>query len=114
MSPVGQPWIAPDTAAEPARPLDVRPPVLTTAPPDRRRGLRNSPVERLQPSGLAAILDGGFDVMRFRFPTIVAFTAVIVLPLAGIPAAVAQFQLTRRLDNINRVPTARLGLGLTS
>jgi MFS family permease len=114
MSPVGQPWTAPDTPSEPRRPVEGRAPVVTTAVRDRRRGLRDSPVERLQPRGLWSILDGGFEVMRFRFGTIAAFSAIVVLPLAGIPALIAASHVGSRLDDTRSVPAATLGTGINS
>jgi len=94
--------------------VDVRAPVVTSVVRDRRRGLRNSPVERLQPRGISSILDGGFEVMRFRFSTVAALSAIVVLPLAGIPALIAVSNVGSRLDNTQTVPAASLGTGITS
>jgi hypothetical protein len=52
--------------------------------------------------------------MRFRFPTIAALSAIIVLPLAGIPALVAVSKVGNTLDNTRNVPAASLGVGISS
>ena len=48
--------------------------------------LPGSPVARLQPRTVGQLLDGGFDVIKFRFRNIAVVTATLVLPLYAIPA----------------------------
>lgn len=107
MGRVGQPWIAPDTPAEPRqsapRPLDVAP--MPTLP----RPLRGSPVERFRPRGIGSILDAGFEVLRFRFPLIASLTATIVAPLMGLPLLIRNFRIQDRVDGFT---SFKLNLGL--
>jgi hypothetical protein len=48
--------------------------------------LSSSPVRHLQPRGVGEILDGGFEVLRYRFVTLMAVTAIFGLPLYALPA----------------------------
>lgn len=108
MGPVAQPWTTPDTPSEPRR-APVTAPVGTAQAPVRGP-LRGAPVERLQPRGVGAILDGGFEVLRFRFPLIVALTATVVTPLLGIPLLVRNLRLQDRVDAFSSV-SVNLGVG---
>jgi hypothetical protein len=47
--------------------------------------LPSSPVRRLQPRGVGEILDGGFEVLRFRFVTLMAITTLFAVPLYALP-----------------------------
>lgn len=108
MSGVAQPWIAPDTPAEPHRSPQVR---LDVAKQRRAVGpLGGSPVERLQPRGVGAILDGGFEVLRFRFPLIAALTVTLVAPLMGVPLLVRNLRVQDRLEDMSSV-NFNLGFG---
>ena len=48
--------------------------------------LAGSPVARLQPRTVGQLLDGGFDVIKFRFRNIAVVTATLILPLYALPA----------------------------
>ncbi len=63
-------------------------PVAEALPGARRAidgALPSSPVRRLQPRGLGEILDGGFEVLRFRFATLMAVTVLFAVPLYAVP-----------------------------
>ena len=51
--------------------------------------LPNSPVARLQPRTAGQLLDGGFEVLRFRFRTVATIAAPIVIPLIALPQMLA-------------------------
>jgi hypothetical protein len=114
---VGQPWIAPDSPAEP-RPTPPQPAVAPTAPDpvatSTGRPLRDAPVARLAPRTITSILDGGFEVLRYRFTTIATVSLVLVLPLVAVPAIVSVLGVLDRLDDTTSVPAASLGIGFTS
>jgi hypothetical protein len=59
-------------------------------------------------------LDAGFEVMRYRFPTVAAFSAIVVLPLVGIPALAGLSNAGAHLDNTWNVPGILLGLPITT
>lgn len=44
---------------------------------------------RLGPRTVGQLLDGGFDVLRFRFTRIATLTAVLLLPFVAVPAVAA-------------------------
>ena len=74
---MGQPWIAPDTPAEPRSTAPARP-VPAGAPGQAPTGpLRGSPMGRLAPRGIWSILDGGFEVVRYRFATVATQSAML-------------------------------------
>jgi hypothetical protein len=81
--PSADPWATPGTS--------IRQPVVAVA--DEMQGghraidsaLPSSPVRRLQPRGIGEILDGGFEVLRFRFVTLMAVTTLVAVPLYGLP-----------------------------
>jgi len=91
-------WAVPDVAAPAGRPVlatiaatgsdptvgrRADEPVRSAAP---ARGLRGSPVWRLAPQTVGQLLDGGFEVLRFRFRTLMVVAAVVMLPLYALPA----------------------------
>lgn len=55
----------------------------------RPRALRGSPVDRLQPRRVGALLDGGFEVLRFRARTLFLVSAAILIPLVAVPQALS-------------------------
>jgi hypothetical protein len=71
-------------------------------------------VARLAPRSIASILDGGFEVVRYRFATIAVVTACIVIPLSAVPTILSVLRVTEGLDDLSEVPAANLGIGLTS
>lgn len=78
-----QSWTSPGDVVDAPR-VRSTPTIFDDAAP-ARVALRSSPVARLQPRTIGQLLDGGFEVVRFRFRTIGALAAVIVLPLYAIP-----------------------------
>ena len=64
-------------------------PTTFDEPPRSTRALIGSPLARLQPRTVGQLLDGGFEVLRFRARTIVIVGAVIVLPLYVLPQIAA-------------------------
>lgn len=126
-------WSAPGSGA--AQP--VTPPVgvaATTAvpgagasPPGTARpagpptALPGSPVERLRPRRIPALADAGFDVLRFRFRTVMVVSAVVLLPTAAVPgfisnraSADAFAEAGRVLDNAGNGNLNVAPFGLTS
>lgn len=69
-------WVAPDIAEPPARA-----PRPTAPPPGAATGLRPPELRRLAPMTVPDILDGGFAILRRAPATILAFTAVFVVPI---------------------------------
>lgn len=65
---------------------------MAPASPASRR-LRGSPVERLQPRSIGRLIDGGFDVIRFRVRTVLTVNAVFLVPLVAVP----QFLISRQV-----------------
>jgi hypothetical protein len=81
--PSTDPWAMPGTST----PQPVAP--VAEALPGARRAidgaLPSSPVRRLQPRGVGEILDGGFEVLRFRFATLMSITVLFAVPLYALP-----------------------------
>lgn len=63
-------------------------------------------MERLQPQRVGALLDGGFDVLRFRFRTVMIVSAVWLVPLVAAPQAVSYRQLADAVDELGNVSGA--------
>jgi MFS family permease len=61
---------------------------------------------------VASVLDGGFDVVRYRFTTIAIVTACIVIPLNAVPTVLSILRVTERLDDLSEAPSVSLGIGL--
>jgi hypothetical protein len=62
--------------------------VADASPASRRavdNALPSSPVSRLQPRAVGAILDAGFEVLRFRFARLMAITTLFAVPLYAVP-----------------------------
>jgi hypothetical protein len=66
---------------------------------------------RLGPRTLSSILDGGFEVVRYRFATIAILTVCIVVPLSAVPNVLSILRVTQALDGGSSVPAAELGIG---
>jgi len=82
------------------------------------RALRGSPVDRLQPRRVGALLDAGFDVLRFRARTLFLVSAGILLPLAVVPQALSYrglggsgLDLRLNLSNGSFLPSETSALG---
>lgn len=78
-------WTVPGSGGD----LPRRLPLSAESRPTPKRGaLAGSPVDRLGPRRVGAILDAGFEVIRFRFAVIAAVTAAVVLPLTLVPVLI--------------------------
>lgn len=51
------------------------------SPGSLERELADNPLEGLAPVGVGGVLDGGFDLLRHRFGTLVGLAAALLLPL---------------------------------
>ena len=78
-------WASPGSTVDAPRVRSA--PTIFDEPPRPTRALVASPVSRLQPRTVGQLLDGGFEVLRFRFRTITIIAATIVLPLYALPQA---------------------------
>ena len=79
-------------------------PTRFEAPARPTRALPGSPVDRLQPRTVGQLLDGGFEVLRFRVRSIAIVSAVIVLPLYALPQLLVVFT-TRLTDTTGFSPS---------
>jgi len=83
--PTGAPWVSPGDVVDAPR---ARPaPTIFDEPRRSGPALTASPVSRLQPRTVGQLLDGGFEVLRFRARTICIVGVVIILPLYAVPQA---------------------------
>lgn len=83
-------WASPGVAADAPRFRSA--PTIFDEPRSPGTALVGSPVSRLQQRSLGQLLDGGFEVLRFRFRTIAIVASAIILPLFALPQmAVAWF-----------------------
>lgn len=85
LGPTADPWTSPGAVADAPRFRSL--PTIFDEPRSSDRALRASPVSRLQPRTVGQLLDGGFEVLRFRFRTVSIVAATIVLPLYALPQA---------------------------
>ena len=76
-------WSPPDTVVDAPRRGPLGAEHVAAAPSSR--ALVGSPVDRLQPRTVGQLLDGGFEVLRFRARTIAIVAATIILPLYALP-----------------------------
>lgn len=91
-------WSAPGAGVD----LPRQPPATVEVPSDRTSiPLVGSPVDRLGPRRVGAILDAGFEVIRFRFSVIATITAVVVLPLTAVPVVIEFLRLDRIEPSFN-------------
>jgi hypothetical protein len=73
----GRDWVAPEAGADPT--AFAAPAPVPVAPPDADAGIR-LPVP-LRPMTMGDLLDGGFNVLRADFRTVMALAAVFVVPV---------------------------------
>lgn len=76
-------WTSPGDAVDAPRFRSA--PTIFEEPDRRTDALVASPLARLQPRTVGQLLDGGFEVLRFRFRTIAVVAATVVLPLYAVP-----------------------------
>lgn len=89
--PAAADWASPGSTVDAPRFRSA--PTIFDEPPRSTRALVASPVSRLQPRTVGQLLDGGFEVLRFRFRTVAIVAATIVLPLYALPQVlVAAFE----------------------
>lgn len=81
--PAAADWASPGSTVDAPRFRSA--PTIFDEPPRPTRALVASPVSRLQPRTVGQLLDGGFEVLRFRFRTVAIVAATIVLPLYVVP-----------------------------
>jgi hypothetical protein len=81
--PSTDPWAMPGTSS--VQPVVAVPEALPGAARAVDTALPSSPVRRLQPRGVGEILDGGFEVLRFRFVTLMTITTLFGVPLYALP-----------------------------
>ena len=89
----GAAWASPDISADLPRPAQreaVGQKSARATTTSSGFGLRDSPVARLSPRTVGQLLDGGFEVLRFRFQTLAIVSAVVVLPLYVVPTVLGQ------------------------
>lgn len=96
--PNSQAWVAPsEVAATPrVRSSGDHEPVARRAPSGPQPALHDAPVARLAPRSIRQLLDGGFEVVRYRFSTVAALAAVLVVPFVSMPTVLAAFWIHRR------------------
>jgi hypothetical protein len=94
--PSTDPWAMPGTSS--AQPVVAAPDALPGAARAVDNALPSSPVRRLQPRGVGEILDGGFEVLRFRFVTLMAITTLFGVPLYALPTLLRLAQGGDRTD----------------
>lgn len=85
--PTSPSWASPGATVDAPRFRSV--PTIFDEPRPSTAALGASPVSRLQPRTVGQLLDGGFEVLRFRVRTISIVAAVLVLPLYVLPQLVA-------------------------
>lgn len=76
-------WTSPGTVSDAPRFRSA--PTVLAPPAPASRALPGSPLARLQPRTVGQLLDGGFEVVRFRFRTVAVVAAAIVGPLYVLP-----------------------------
>jgi len=91
-------WASPGTTADAPRFRSA--PTIFDAPAPPSKALLASPVSRLQPRTVGQLLDGGFEVLRFRVRTIALVAAAIVLPLYAVPQMLVGLRSASGLDGL--------------
>lgn len=94
---------------------DKNAPVTVAAPAlSDGRPLRDSPVDRLRPRTAGQLLDGGFEVMRYRFATSIALAATAGLPLIAAPTLLNVARRAGISEAIDSVGSTSNPVNLTS
>jgi hypothetical protein len=93
---------------------DARPEVAATGPGGASPALDGNPFDRLMVTGPGGVLDGGFDLLRFRFRRLVGITAVIFVPIQLLELVLALTVGTAAVTSDGSSTGALSGLGLQS